>query len=89
MKRYCFDTSGISTPAEHMPQDIHQSMWRKIIEIFRSGSVAVTTEIFEEMIHIPGDIGACIVGSKSLLVLEVNEAHLTFNDFLRREGITL
>jgi hypothetical protein len=73
MKKYCFDTSGISNPLETMPEDIHASMWTKVVEIFESGSVAVTTEIYEEMVLVPGMIGNCINGHKEQLLLEIND----------------
>jgi hypothetical protein len=72
MKRYCFDTSGISNPLETMPEDIHASLWTKVIEIFEDGSVAVTAEISQEMTNIPGLIGKCVNANKDQLVLEVN-----------------
>lgn len=73
MKRYCFDMSGISTPLERMPSDIHQSLWAKIEAILASGEIAVTPEIFEEMIHIPGSVGDCIRSNEKNLVLEVGQ----------------
>jgi len=83
MKRYCFDTSGISNPAEYMPQDIHQTMWRKVLEIFKSGSVAVTPEIYDEMVHIPGEIGACIIAHKDSLVLEINQSGWDWKSYVQ------
>lgn len=66
-----------------MPQDIHRTMWRKVIEIIQSGSVAVTTEIYDEMVHIPGDIGACIIKSKDLLVLEINQSGWDWKSYVQ------
>jgi hypothetical protein len=73
MKRYCFDTSGISNPLETMPEDIHDSMWKKLHDIIAAGAIAVTKEIYDEMIHIPGDIGTCIKKNKDKMLLEVNK----------------
>lgn len=72
MKRYCFDTSGISNPLETMPEDIHTTMWSRVIEVFESGSIAVTAEIYEEMTRVPGGIGECVKAKKNELLLEVN-----------------
>lgn len=73
MKRYCFDTSGITNPLETMPQDIHESMWRKIESILASGDVAVNREIYDEMVHIEGSVGDCIRANASQLVLEIQD----------------
>lgn len=83
MKRYCFDTSGISNPAETMPQDIHESMWKKVHEIVESGCIAVTTEIYEEMIHIEGPVGECIRNNKDRMVLEVGDVSWDWESYLR------
>ncbi|WP_425906817.1 DUF4411 family protein [Nitrobacter sp. TKz-YC02] len=73
MKKYCFDTSGISNPLETMPEDIHKTMWAGFCERVESGSIATTTEIHSEFCYIPGDVGKRLISSKSLLVLEVGE----------------
>jgi hypothetical protein len=73
MKKYCFDTSGISNPLEFMPEDIHGWMWNRMIEFIQSGAVAVTKEIYDEMIHIGGRIGDCIRKNEDMMVLEVNK----------------
>lgn len=82
MKRYCFDTSGLSNPLEMMPEDIHESMWRKIVSILESDSVAVTTEIYEEMTHISGIVGECVRTNRSSLVLEVNQSGWNWQSYV-------
>lgn len=72
MKKYCFDTSGLSNPLETMPEDIHESMWKRVRALIVAGHIAVTQEIYDEMIHIGGTVGKCIVGHKKLVLLEVN-----------------
>lgn len=74
MKKYCFDTSGISTPLERLPDDIYGSLWLQVIEVFESGVIAVTTEIYDEM-HgsLYGRIGGCIDSNKAKLVLEIGD----------------
>ncbi|WP_202309797.1 DUF4411 family protein [Mesorhizobium sp. L-8-10] len=73
MRRYCFDTSGISNPLETMPEDIHKTMWAGFCERVEDGLIGATTEIHDEMCHIPGDVGACLIANKSTIVLEVGE----------------
>jgi hypothetical protein len=74
MKKYCFDTSGISNPLETMPEDIHESMWNDFkVKCLESGIIAVTEEIFEEMEHIPGTVGKCIKENKASLLMEIGE----------------
>jgi hypothetical protein len=73
VKRYCFDTSGVSAPHEALPEDIYESMWTKVIEIFNVGAIAVTKEIYDEMIHIPGAMGAWIKANKSAVLLEIGD----------------
>jgi len=72
-KAYCPDMSGLSTPLENMPEDIHKALWAKVAKIVASGKFAVTTEIYEELQHLPGPIGACVNENESNLVLEVEE----------------
>jgi hypothetical protein len=73
MKKYCFDTSGISNPLETMPQDIHESMWGWFVEFIAGGNVAVTTEIYDEMVHIQGAVGDCIKKHKADMILEISK----------------
>jgi hypothetical protein len=82
MKKYCIDTSGISNPLETMPEDIHESAWRKIKERIISGEFAVTKEIFDEMVHIVGTVGECIKASESELVLEVGEGDWDYEAYV-------
>jgi len=70
-KKYCFDTSGISNPLQRMPDDIFPSLWKKVVTIIESGRVAITTEIYDEMVNIRGMVGDCIIRNKQLMVLEV------------------
>ncbi len=74
--------SGISNPLEVMPQDIHQSMWARVEALILSGDVAVTKEIYDEMYHIPGQIGDCIRANEALLVLEVEQQGWDWQTYL-------
>lgn len=71
MKKYCFDTSGISNPLETMPEDIYDSMWAAIKVVISTGCIAVTKEIYDEMTHIPGSIGDCIKSNEAQMVLRL------------------
>ena len=83
MKKYCFDTSGISNPLEQMPEDIHVSMWNDFETKISSGIIAVTTEIYEEMsAGIYGNIGIAIKESKSLMVLEIGDPSWNWNSYI-------
>lgn len=73
MKKYCFDTSGISNPLETMPEDIHDWLWRRVRILIEVGAIAVTREIYDEMVHIPGMVGDCIKGNRDHMVLEVGD----------------
>lgn len=72
MADWCFDTSGLSNPYGAMPEDIHQTLWRRIREFLASGHVAVTKEIFDEMLLIDGGLGDYIGGIKDTVLREVN-----------------
>ena len=69
-----------------MPQDIHESMWQKVIAIFQSGCIAVTPEIYAEMVSIPPPMGKCIVECKKSLVLEVNQNGWDWKSYLDESG---
>ncbi|NKL03116.1 DUF4411 family protein [Rhizobium leguminosarum bv. viciae] len=73
VKRYCFDTSGISNPLETMPEDIHKSLWAHFSAFVLDNYIAVTQEIFDEMCHVTGDIGGLINQCKSTMVLELGQ----------------
>lgn len=74
MKKYCFDTSGISNPLEFMPKDIHESLWSYVLEFIGDGNIAVTKEIFDEMVYIPSGIGEFLSDSKDAIILEVGQS---------------
>lgn len=74
MKKYCFDTSGISNPLEFMPRDIHESLWSNILEFIEGGNVATTKEVFDEMVYIPNGIGDFLNKPKEIVLLEVGDS---------------
>jgi hypothetical protein len=73
MKQYCLDTSGLSSPLEFMPEDIHPTIWGKIEELVSQGKFAVTAEIYDELKRLPGAIGECINSHEMALQLEVED----------------
>lgn len=82
MKKYCFDTSGISNPVENMPDDIYGSLWRKVVPVIEAGKIAVTTEIYDEMQgSIRSLVGACIDANRAAMVLEIGDASWDFMSY--------
>jgi len=74
MKRYCVDTSGLSTPLGRMPDDIYQPVWDMVISVLETGAVAVTQEIYEEMEgSLRGVVGTFIDTNRDLMVLEIGQ----------------
>jgi hypothetical protein len=82
MKKYCFDTSGLSNPLEAMPRDIHVRLWDDVVEFMGSGVVAVTKEILDEIVYIPSGIGDFAAKNSDLILLEVGQAHWDWGDYL-------
>ena len=71
--KYCLDTSGFSSPLENMPEDLHTVIWSRVMACVKDGMFAATTEIYEELEHLPGGIGACIKESKAVLQFEIED----------------
>jgi len=82
MKKYCLDMSGFSNPIQAMPEDIHVSLWAQLCDRIRSGIFAATTEVYEELTHIPGDLGQCIRDHEAEIKLEVGSGDWNFEDYL-------
>jgi hypothetical protein len=82
MKEYCLDTSGLSNPLEFMPEDIHPTLWARIEELICSGRVAVTTEIYGELLHLPGSIGACVAANRDAVLMEVEAGEWNWNAYI-------
>ena len=83
IKKYCVDTSALSNPLEHMPEDIHVTLWGQVERVILSGCVAATREIYDEMIHITGRIGACIAAHPDLVCLEVGDDQWNWAAYLK------
>lgn len=71
MAKYCLDMSGLSNPAQHMPQDIHTSLWKQIENLVLAQVFATTKEVYEELAHMLPPIGDCIRSNEACLVYEV------------------
>jgi hypothetical protein len=82
MKAYCLDMSGVSAPLEFMPEDIHSSIWSSVAGLVTSGKFAVTTEIYEELCHLPGPFGECIKANETSIQLEVEEDSWDWQTYL-------
>lgn len=65
-----------------MPEDIHSSLWSQVAKLVDGGKFAVTTEIYEELIHLPGTIGDCIRNNKENLQFEIEEEHWDWESYL-------
>lgn len=82
MKKYCIDTSGLSNPLEHMPEDIHVTLWQKVSDVILAGSFAATTEIYDELVHIRGGVGAHLNDNPDLIRLEVGDENWDWQSYL-------
>jgi hypothetical protein len=71
MAKYCVDTSGLSHPYEEIPEDIHPSLWDRVRKTIADGHVAVTQEIFGEVVQIDGGLGNYLASQKGLILHEV------------------
>src|SRR5882672_7022869 len=82
MPRYCLDTSGFSNPLGEMPEDIHVTLWKRVTALVVDGRFAVTTEIYDELLHLEGGVGQCIKESKAALKYEIGEEHWDWKGYL-------
>jgi hypothetical protein len=82
MKKYCFDTSGISAALLARPEDIDDWVWKLVRELIEAGSIAVTVEIYDEMVHVPGQIGDCIRNHRDELVLEIGDSRWNWSRYV-------
>ena len=83
MKRYCLDTSGFANPIQSMPDDIHVSLWVQICDRVRAGYFATTTEVFEELTHMPGMVGRCLGENEAAIKLEVGAGSWDYTTYIK------
>lgn len=81
-KEYCIDTSGLSNPLETTPIDIHETLWSKVTDLLSSGRVAVTQEIHDEMVLIPGHVGEIIKSNSGVLILDVGDNEWDWQNYI-------
>ena len=82
MHKYCLDTSGISNPVLEMPDDIYVSLWDKVTEKIENHVFYWNTEIFDELSHIPGRVGASIKDCNALCCYEVEIGSWPWNEYI-------
>lgn len=82
MKKYCLDMSGFSNPIQSMPDDIYVSLWTQICDRVRAGHFAATAEVYEELTHIPGDVGQCLRDHEAEVKLEVGAGSWDYQSYL-------
>jgi hypothetical protein len=82
MKKYCLDTSGFSNPIQGIPEDIYVSLWTQIRDRVKAGYFAATTEVYEELTHIPGEIGQCLKDHEAQVKLEVGSGDWDYTSYL-------
>ena len=82
MKKYCLDMSGFSNPIQGMPEDIYVSLWAQLCDLVRAGVFATTAEVYEELTHIPGDVGQCLRDHEAEIKLEVGAGDWDYAAYL-------
>lgn len=82
MKKYCLDMSGFSNPIQAIPEDIYVSLWTQVCDRIRAGSFAATTEVYEELTHIPGEVGKCIIDHEADIKLEIGSDTWDYEAYL-------
>jgi len=82
MKKYCLDMSGFSNPIQGMPEDIYVSLWAQLCDLVKAGVFAATAEVYEELTHIPGDVGQCLIDHEAEVKLEVGAGDWDYATYL-------
>ena len=82
MKKYCLDMSGFSNPIQSIPEDIYVSLWAQLCDLVKAGCFATTAEVYEELTHLPGKVGRCIVEHEAEIKLEVGSGNWDFTAYL-------
>ena len=83
MKKYCLDMSGFSNPIQAMPEDIYVSLWAQLCDRVTAGQFAATAEVYDELTHISGKVGRCLVDHEAEIKLEVGTGDWDFATYLR------
>lgn len=81
--KYCLDTSGFSNPLLEMPDDIHKTLWKKVISKIDAGILCWNAEIAEELESIYGLVGTCLKKCKGTCCYEVGEGDWPWLEYLK------
>src|SRR4029079_15831728 len=65
-----------------MPEDIHGTLWTKVAKVVEAEKFAVTAEIYDELVHLPGSVGEYIKHNKAKLQLEIEESNWDWKTYL-------
>jgi len=82
MAEYCLDTSGLSNPWEKLPEDIYDSLWKRVRELIVASKFCCTKEIYDEMLSISGTLGDCIRSHSHCLVMEIGADDWDWEQYL-------
>ena len=83
MKAYCLDTSGLSTPLYICRRTYIRFFWKRVEKVVVDGKFAVTTEIYGELVYLPGKIGKYIADHKSTAAARGRGGWLGLEDISR------
>lgn len=80
--KYCLDTSGLSNPVVDLPEDIHTTLWPRVISTIQSGVFCWNVEIGNELALIPGAVGASLKACNGSSCLEVGKGSWPWKDYI-------
>jgi hypothetical protein len=83
MHKYCLDTSGLSNPLLDLPDDIHVSLWSKVVLKIEEGVFCWNEEINEELKSIYGSLGACLMNCSPKCCYEVGADTWDWEQYLQ------
>lgn len=83
--RYCFDNSALSNPwdRDNLRKSLFPSVWKFVGEKISDGIIAVTKEIFDEMILIDGGLGDFIKQNKSTMLFEIDQNNWDWKGYIK------
>ena len=73
MPKYCFDTSGFSKALQDIPMDVFENLWAFVINRIEVGDIAMTREIFDEVILIDNGFGEIVSENQETVLYEINQ----------------
>lgn len=76
-KKLCIDTSGLTQPFRTYRQSIFPRLWNDVFAILASGEVAMTQEIFDEIVAGRGDpLTTHVASCRQHLVMDVGHQQM-------------